>query len=368
MTPTPAISAIANTDDMGASLTGRGTPTATVIRVNRYVIIGAGAVGAGIGARLQQSGVEVVLVARGPHLLALSAQGLRLCTPEEDVRLSIPAVSGPDQIALRPGDVLVLATKTHQAQDALIAWADAPVRGGGTAGERLPLLTALNGVVSEDLASRYFARVYGVCVWMWAAHLDPGEVIIEGVPNSGLFHLGRVPAALADDTDQALLSSVKADWDAARLPVVLPRDVMEWKYRKLLSNLGNGFQALLGHQPGTGALVKRAVAEGRRILDAAGIAYTGDADAEVWDDAFTIKPVPGHDGVLGGSTWQSLTRGTGNVETDYLNGEILRVARRHGLEAPINAVIASRVRQAAATGAQPGDLTVDALTAALPPD
>ncbi len=337
-----------------------------MIRVTRYVIIGAGAVGAGLGARLHQSGVEVVLVARGPHLLALGAQGLRLCTPTEDVRLTIPAVAGPDGLELHPDDVLILATKTHQAQDALIAWADAPVSGGGTAGERLPLLTALNGVVSEDLASRYFARVYGVCVWMWAAHLSPGEVIIEGVPDSGLFHLGRVPAALTDDDDRALLAAIKADWDAALLPALLPDDVMAWKYRKLLANLGNGFQALLGKQSGTGALVARAVAEGRRILDAAGIAYCSDEEARVWDTAFRIEPVPGHDGVLGGSTWQSLTRGTGNVETDYLNGEILRIARRHGLEAPINAVIASRVRRAAATGARPGDLVLADLAAALP--
>ena len=165
-----------------------------MIRVTRYVIIGAGAVGAGIGARLHQAGRDVVLVARGPHLLALCApRGCACASPDEDVRLPIPAVGGPDELELRPDDVLVLATKTHQAQDALIAWADAPVTGGGTAGERLPLLTALNGVVSEDLALRYFARVFGVCVWMWAAHLDPGEVIVEGSPISG--HLPPRPGA-----------------------------------------------------------------------------------------------------------------------------------------------------------------------------
>ena len=44
------------------------------------------------------------------------------------------------------------------------------------------------------MASRYFARVYGACVWMWAAHLTPGEVALEGLPASGMFHIGRVPA------------------------------------------------------------------------------------------------------------------------------------------------------------------------------
>ena len=73
-------------------------------------------------------------------------------------------------------------------------WADVPVDGGGTAGERLPILLATNGVASEDLALRYFARVYGVCVWMWTAHLMPGEIVLEGVPVTGVFHIGRVPA------------------------------------------------------------------------------------------------------------------------------------------------------------------------------
>ena len=44
----------------------------------RYIIVGAGGVGGTIGARLFQSGHEVVLVARGDHLDALQAGGLRL--------------------------------------------------------------------------------------------------------------------------------------------------------------------------------------------------------------------------------------------------------------------------------------------------
>jgi 2-dehydropantoate 2-reductase len=47
----------------------------------RYIVIGAGAVGGTIGGRLFESGHDVVLVARGPHLDALRAHGLRLATP-----------------------------------------------------------------------------------------------------------------------------------------------------------------------------------------------------------------------------------------------------------------------------------------------
>ena len=64
------------------------------------------------------------------------------------------------------------------------------------------------------------------------------------------------------------------------------------------------------------------------MLDAAGIAYTlrrGRGPGP--GTGYQIQPVPGLPAFLGGSTWQSLTRGTGNVETDYLNGEIVRIAR-----------------------------------------
>jgi 2-dehydropantoate 2-reductase len=333
--------------------------------VVRYIIIGAGAIGGGIGARLHQAGHAVTLVARGDHLQALQRDGIRLRTPEEDVTLAVPAVGGPADLELRPDDVLVLATKTHQAQAALAEWCDVQVD-GDPAGERLPVLTALNGVASEALASRYFARVYGVCVWMWAAHLTPGEVILEGLPASGMFHIGRVPAALADDRDRQFLEGVRDDWDPARLTTRLPADVMHWKYRKLLSNVGNAVQALLGQQPGMEAIVRAAQAEGRAVLDDAGIGYTSDEEEQAARAvSFTVHPVPGVPEFLGGSTWQSLTRGTGNVETDYLNGELAMIARQHGGSAPMNVRLASLVRQAAKHGTPPGAMSVAELAAHL---
>ncbi len=316
----------------------------------RYVVIGAGAVGGGIGGTLQQAGVDAVLVARGEHLAALRADGLEIVTPEGTTRVAVTAVGGPDEVSLEADDVLVLTTKTQQAEAALVQWADAPVAGGGTASERLPLVTALNGVASEALALRYFARVYGACVWMWANFTRPGRVILSGSPTRGLFHLGRVPAASTDGADVALLDRIRSDWAPAALDVRVPDDVMPWKYRKLLTNLGNAHQALVGDVRGTGELVRAAVAEGRAVLEQAGIAVTPDEVEAEARKAYAIVDLSDREGFLGGSTYQSLVRGTGDVETDYLNGEIVLVARQHGIEAPINARLASLVRQAVRRG------------------
>ncbi|WP_375425867.1 ketopantoate reductase family protein [uncultured Friedmanniella sp.] len=333
--------------------------------MTRYIVIGAGAIGGALGGRLTHAGFETVLVARGDHLRALQTNGLRLRTPTEDLTVPVQAVGGPDELQLSADDVLVVATKTQQAHDALVSWADAAVLGGGTAGERLPVLMALNGVASEELALRYFRRVYGVCVWMPAVHLVPGEVVLRASHRSGMLHVGRVPAG-ADGADTALLDRVATDWTAADYDVPRPEDVMAWKYRKLISNLGNVFQALVHTNGDAAPLVARAEAEARGVLDGAGIAYVSDEEERAARSAgFTMTPVPGVPDDVGGSTWQSLRRGTGNVETDYLNGEIAYLAHRTGQQAPVNERLATLARQAARSGLAPGDLSADELAERL---
>ncbi len=336
--------------------------------MTRYVVIGAGAIGGATAGLLADAGIDVVAVARGAHAAAIAEQGLRVRTPERTFTVPIRCVTDPSSLQLGTGDVLVLATKTHQADVALRQWVDVPVVDGdatvGTAGELLPILTALNGVVSEEMALRYFERVIGVCVWMPAAHIEPGEVIVRGTPIPGTFHIGTVPAGR---DESALLDAVERDWTAAAMRIVRPDDVMPWKYRKLVSNLGNAFQALLGAGGSARDLVRAAEDEARTVLDVAGIDVIDD-EAEAAERAASglrITEVPGQQEPLGGSTWQSLARGTGDIETDYLNGEIALIARRHGVDAPINAGIARLARRAAAEGQAPGAITAEALAAEL---
>ena len=56
----------------------------------------------------------------------------------------------------------------------------------------------------------------------------------------------------------------------------------------------------------------------------------------------------------GGSTWQSLARGTGNVESEYLNGEIERLGRQAGIETPVNSGLLAIMREAMADGVAAG--------------
>ena len=340
----------------------------------RYVVVGAGAIGGALGGRLVQHGRDAVLVARGEHQRVMATSGLRLRTPTEDLRLPVAAPASPDEVHLTTDDVLVMATKAHQLEAALTTWTSRPVHDGagadaavlGTAGDLLPVLLALNGVAGETMALRHFARAYGVCVWSPAVHLAPGEVLVRAAPLSGVLHVGRVPAGLTDDRDRVLLQQVSEDWTAATFRVELPDDVMPWKYNKLLQNLGNIVTALVGDADGSDVVVA-AQEEGRAVLDASGLAHVADEVERVRrESTFDVVDVPGTPPGPGGSTWQSLARGTGNLETDYLNGEISLLAHRLGRRAPVNTALTGLARRAAEQGWAPGTLTPDQLRAALP--
>ncbi len=320
----------------------------------RYVIIGAGAVGATIGGRLYEAGHEVVLVARGAHGAALRERGLRLTLPERDLALPVPVVERPEALDLRADDVLVLAVKSQDTVAALEAWAGRPVDGGGTAGARLPLLCAQNGVSNEAQALRRFRHVYGVCVWLPAEYLEPGCVVAPAGPLTGMLHLGRYPSP--GEPAGALLRAVAADLESAGFGAPLPVDVMPWKYAKLLSNLGNALGAVSGpvrDEEGR-ALRTRVHAEGEAALAAAGIGYPDEeAVARVRGDLVTLREIAGRPRG-GSSTWQSLARGTGSVEVDHLNGEIVLLGRLHGVPTPVNEVLQAVAGDAARRGLPPG--------------
>ena len=333
----------------------------------RYIVIGAGAIGGTIGGKLAAGGHEVVLVARGAHLDALRAKGLTLATPGGTSTLDISAVAAPGELGLREDDVLLLATKTQDAEPLLADWAWQPVRNGTVAADALPVVCAQNGVASERIALRRFRHVYGMCVWLPATHLEPGVVEANGVPLAGLLHIGRYPSG-ADATAER----IGADLTASGFLAPVTADVMRWKYGKLLANLSNATEAVCGHDAGTHAteLRRRVTAEGRAVLDAAGIAYAREREsAEVRADRVQILPVNGAERA-GGSSWQSLTRGTGSIEADFLNGEIVLMARERGIPVPVNEVLQRLANQAARDRRAPGSATPDEVLAlaALPAD
>ncbi len=79
----------------------------------------------------------------------------------------------------------------------------------------------------------------------------------------------------------------------------------------------------------------------------------------------SLRPIAG-ERRGGGSSWQSLARGTGSIEADLLNGEIVLLGRLHGIDTPVNALIQRVANDLARSRTPPGSLTEDELSAQLP--
>jgi 2-dehydropantoate 2-reductase len=78
----------------------------------RFLIAGAGAIGAYIGARMAQAGFDVTLFARGPYLRAMQERGVLVKSAEGDL-VARPAAASPLE-ELEPPDVLFLGVKAHR--------------------------------------------------------------------------------------------------------------------------------------------------------------------------------------------------------------------------------------------------------------
>ncbi|MGQ0805359.1 MAG: ketopantoate reductase family protein [Actinomycetota bacterium] len=319
----------------------------------RYVIFGAGAIGGAIGGRLAEHDHDVVLIARGAHYEALVARGLELRSPDRTVTLTIPTVDDPAELELGDGDVVVLAVKGQDTAAALEALTP-------NAAPELAVVCAQNGVANERAVLRCFPNTYAMCVMLPAVHLEPGIVDAHGAPLTGILDVGRYPGGV-----DATAERVAIDLEASQFSSRAEPAVMRFKYQKLLMNLANAFQAACGDDPAWGDLYARARAEAIAGYEAAGIDYASDEeDAERRGELMRMRPIDGQRH-LGGSSWQSLARGSGSVEADYLNGEIVLLGRLHGVPTPVNALAQRVANRMARERAAPGSVTAADLEAEL---
>ena len=322
----------------------------------RIVIYGAGGIGGGIGARLALAGLDVVLICRGEHLAAIKANGLLLKAPEGEVRVPIAAVGHPREVAWRDGDVVMLTMKTQDTEPALRELEQC-------AGTSLPVFCAQNGVENERLASRRFENVYATLVAMPATFLVPGEVIASAAPLSGCLHSGRYPGG-----SDAIATEVCAALAGSHFHAEPSTDAMALKYRKLILNLGNGVEVIVGRSAWAaggelGEFVEHVRQEAAACYEAAGIAAVLPADYVSRVTSHYRAQDVGGEARSASSTLQSVLRGHQTTEVDYLNGEIELIGRLHGVPTPYNSVVREVATRMAATKAQPGSVSLEELRA-----
>jgi 2-dehydropantoate 2-reductase len=217
------------------------------------------------------------------------------------------------------------------------------------------VVCAQNGVANERMALRRFDRVYGMLVVLPAVHLKPGEVLTHTTGVGGALDAGCYPSGL-----DSLIEGVTADLRACGFSAQPDAHVMRIKYTKLLQNCGNVIQALCGPDAAAGDLARLVRDEVVRVYEAAGIDYAPLTELRERHSGMVMGEIEGQTR-WGGSTWQSLARSAGSIETDYLNGEIALLGALHGVPAPYNRMLQRLAAEVARERREPASYTPEEL-------
>jgi 2-dehydropantoate 2-reductase len=301
---------------------------------------------------LQATGADVVLVARGAHLAALQQRQLAVALPSRSIHLAVEAVADPGAIRFGERDVVLLCTKSQDSAAALAALT-------AVARRDVPVVCAQNGIANDALAAEQFARVYAMVVFSPCQFVEPGRITIHSEPVLGGLDIGRYPSGTDDVVEDLARDLRAAGFDARPEP-----RIGRLRYAKLLSNLGNALQALGGRAALESPLTDELHTEGEACLRAAGIEFAPLDELYARNGAIGELPVAG--AVRGGgSTWQSLARSTGSLETDYLNGAVVALGERHGVPTPVNCAVLALAGRAASERWPPERMTVAEIEAAV---
>jgi 2-dehydropantoate 2-reductase len=167
----------------------------------RACIVGAGAIGGLVGARLARSGEHVSVLARGDNLDAIRSKGLTVVEPDGETWTTPVAAASADVDELGPQDVIVLALKAHQ----IAAIAD-----------RLPALYDTDSVVvpmQNGVPWWFFQRFPGPYDGTRLQTLDPDGILERHIPPERI--VASIPYPAAERVEPGVIRLIEGD----RFPV-----------------------------------------------------------------------------------------------------------------------------------------------------
>jgi 2-dehydropantoate 2-reductase len=313
----------------------------------RLVVAGAGAVGGYLGARLALAGHDVALLARGPHLAAMQARGVRVSSPEGDFEAHPAVADDPESIGA--ADVVVLGVKAHSLPE--LAPRLGPLLHPDTVimstQNGIPWwLTPLErvdpgGVIAGAIEAR---RVVGSIVYFSAEVVEPGVIRhIEGNRIS----LGE-PGGGRSERCQAIAAVLRE----AELRCSVTAHLREEVFVKLMGNAAfNPISALTGatvagmvRDPDVSALAREIMAEVEAVATGLGMRLPISierrmAGAEAVGDHKT-------------SMLQDLEAGR-PLELEAVVGAVVELGERLGIEMPRTRAVYACTKLRAELG-QPG--------------
>lgn len=289
----------------------------------KIAVMGAGAIGGYVGARLAQAGEDVTLIARGSHLAAIKQHGLSVDTPLGAVEgMVIPATDRPEEVG--PVDLVLFTVKlwdTDQAARSL-----APLLGPDT-----KVVTLQNGIDSVAAISRHVpaGQVVGGVIYLFAVIERPGVIL-----NAGGVHSMIVGAHGGDPHIVQLAATLK---DVPGLDVALSSDIRRTTWEKFIRLVAVSGSTALTRKP-IGDVLRHDVTRAffRSLL--AEVVAVANADGQDFSDAHVEEGMAFADNLPPGfkaSMLQDLERGH-RLELPWLSARVCELAERHGLAVPAN--------------------------------
>jgi len=311
----------------------------------RFAVLGAGAIGAYLGATLAQAGTDVTLIARGPHLQAMIEHGVRVQSPRGDFT-SHPAATA-DIDALAEADVIVIGLKAHSlpelapaigerlrpgavvvpAQNGL-PWWYFQGQDGPLAGRTLESVDP-GGVISCSIATE---RIVGCVVYCSTEIVEPGVI-----RHTAMDHLifGELDGTQTARLEWLLEACRPAGFQATLSPDITLDIWAKFVRLSVLSGMTAVTRSPLGvicQDPELFAMLKDAVRETLAVAHARGIAVP---ESTVEDVAIAYSRLPPQ---TKSSMLEDLERGR-RIELPWLSGAVVRIGREVGVETPTHRFI-----------------------------
>lgn len=318
-------------------------------RIQRVVVLGAGAVGASTAAELALHGHDHLLIGRGKQIRHIAEHGLRYIRPEGAKTLRLNTVEGIAGAQLRPGDLIITTVKTQHVEESSqeLAWLELENDAGLAAD--LPILTIQNGLAAEPILARRHRRIYSGSILIPASYTVTGEVTCSAAPQRAALAVGKYLGGV-DETLEEIAEILRGiGWQ-----VQTAEHVIGFKALKLLSSVRDRLSLFDIEAEREQLLGEALVTEAAAVLEAAGIPIARSEDRTVDFSQFQVDESTGYSSTRH-STWQSLQRG-GDSEVDWLNGEIVQLGRLHGVATPANAALQRSLGLAWRQGAEPGTI------------
>jgi 2-dehydropantoate 2-reductase len=315
----------------------------------RICIIGAGAIGGLLGARLTQAGHEVNLIARGAHLAAMRADGLKLRSKNESLALR---VSASDSVAgLGRQDAVFIALKAYSIADMLPRLA--PLMDSQTV-----VVPAINGIPwwyfyreggrfdgepvacidpgGSTLHSLDCGRILGCVVHAAAEVVEPG--VIEHTTGRR-FILGEPDGSLSERAERVAAVLVEAGLEGP-----LSQRIRDDVWTKLIGNLAFNPICALTVARMDQAMNNSAIIELTRTVMSEGIrvgeAYGARFGMTIEERLHMARRI----GNAKVSMMQDLERGR-PIESEAIVGAVCELGRRVGVPTPTTDLICTLIRQ-----------------------